>query len=90
MFILASGNVSFSNYIILSDSSLVQCLLILPGIGCMLGGGYGKVMGAGEVLLGAHVDVIVLGVVQHAFQALVRRYADRTWRKTCMLVSIIR
>ena len=90
MFILASGNISFSNYIILSDSSLIQSLLIFSSISSMLGGGHGKVMGAGEVLLGAHVDVVVLGVVQHAFQALVRRYADRTWRKTCMLVSIIR
>ena len=79
-----------SIYFILSDSSLVQCLLILPGIGGMLGGGHGKVMGAGEVLLGAHVDVVVLGVVQYTFQSLVRRHADRAWGQAGILVSIIR
>ena len=56
----------------------------------MLGGGDGKVVGAGKVLLGAHVDVIVLGIVQHAFEALIGRDADGTRRKACMLVGVVR
>ena len=56
----------------------------------MLGGGHGKVVGAGEILLGAHVDVIVLGVVQDAFQTLVGRNSDRTRRESGILIRVIR
>ena len=47
-------------------------------------------MSAAEVFLGAHINVVVLGVVQDTFQALVGWYTDGTWRKAGMLVSIIR
>ena len=75
---------------IVSNPSLIQSLLIFPGIGSMLGISDRKVMGAGEIFLGTHVEVIVLGVVQDTLQALVRRYTDRAWRKSGILIGIIR
>ena len=47
-------------------------------------------MSAGEIFLGAHIKVVVLGVVQDAFQTLVGRDTDRTWRKAGVLIGIIR
>lgn len=43
-----------------------------------------------EIFLGAHVDVLVLYVVEHGIDACHRRDADRTWRKSRILVRIIR
>ena len=74
----------------LTDAPTVQSLLIFPGIGSMLGISDRKVMGAGEIFLGTHVEVIVLGVVQDAFQSLVRGYTDRTRRKAGILIGIIK
>ena len=56
----------------------------------MLGGSDRKVVGTGEIFLGAHVEVVVLGIVQDAFQSLVGGDTDRTRRKTCMLIRIVR
>ena len=47
-------------------------------------------MGAGEVLLGAHVEVVVLGVVQDTFQTLVGGDTDGARRKAGILICIIR
>ena len=55
----------------------------------MLGGSDRKVVGTGEIFLGAHVEVIVLGIVQDAFQSLIGGDTDRTRRKTGMLISVI-
>ena len=74
----------------LSNPPFIQSLLIFPGIGSMLGISDRKVMSAGEIFLGTHVEVIVLGVVQDAFQSLVRRYTDRARRKSGILVSVVR
>ena len=74
----------------LTDASTVQSLLIFPGIGSMLGISDRKVMGAGEIFLGTHVEVIVLGVVQDTLQTLVGRNSDRTRRESGMFVGIIR
>ena len=56
----------------------------------MLGGGHGKVVGAGEIFLGAHIEVVVLGIVQDAFQPLVGGDTDRTRRKAGILIRIVR
>ena len=55
----------------------------------MLGGSHCKVMRAREIFLGAHVEIVVLGIVQDAFQPLVGGDTDRTRRKTGMLISVI-
>ena len=55
----------------------------------MLGGSHGKIMGAGEIFLGAHIEVIMLGVVQHAFQSLIRGNTDGTWRKSGIFIGVI-
>ena len=75
---------------LLSNSSSIQRLLILPCIGGMLCRCDCKIVSAGEIFLGAHVDVIVLGVVQDTFQTLVGRNSDRTRRESCILIGIIR
>ena len=56
----------------------------------MLGGSDRKVVGAGEILLGAHVKIVVMRVVQHTFQALIGGDTDGPRRKAGMLVSIVR
>lgn len=75
---------------LLSNTSTIQRLLILPCIGGMLCRCDCKVMSAGEIFLGAHIKVVVLGVVQDAFQTLVGRNADRTRWKAGVLIGIIR
>ena len=75
---------------LLSNPSTIQSLLILPCIGSMLCRCYCKIVSAGEIFLGAHVEVIVLGVVQDTFQTLVGRNSDRTRRKAGVLIGIIR
>ena len=75
---------------LLSNSSTIQSLLILPSIGGMLCRCDGKIVGAGEIFLGAHVDVMVLGVAQDTFQTLVGRHSNRTGRKADILIGIIR
>ena len=75
---------------LLSNSSTIQCLLILPCIGGMLCRCDCKIVSAGEIFLGAHIEVVVLGIVQDAFQTLVGRDTDRTWRKAGVLIGIIR
>ena len=47
-------------------------------------------MSAGEVFLGAHIEVVVLGVVEYTFQALVGRHTDRSRGEAGILISIIR
>ena len=46
---------------------LVECLLIAAGVGVVFAKCSGKVMCAGEVFFCAHVQVVVLLVVQYAF-----------------------
>ena len=75
---------------LLSNTSTIQRLLILPCIGSMLCRCDCKIVSAGEIFLGAHVEVIVLGVVQDTFQTLVGRDTDRTRRESGILVGIIR
>ena len=73
-----------------SNPSLIQSLLIPSGVSSMLSRVGSKVMSAGKVFLGTHIDVVVLGVVQYTFQTLIGRYTDGTRRKAGMLISIIR
>ena len=73
-----------------SNPSFIQSLLIPSGISGMLSRVGCKIVSAAEVLLGAHVEVIVLGVVEYTFQALIGRHTDGTWRKSGVLVCIIR
>ena len=54
----------------LTDVSLVQCLLVAAGIGLMFSKGSGKVVRAREIFFGAHVEVIMLCMVQYAFYSL--------------------
>ena len=75
---------------LLSNSSTIQSLLILPCIGSMLCRCDCKIVSAGEIFLGAHVDVIVLGIVQDTFQTLIGRNSDRTRRESGILIRVIR
>jgi len=56
----------------------------------MLAVGGRKVVGAREILLGAHIEVVVMRIIQHGIQAYYRRYAYRTGRQTAMDISVIR
>ena len=75
---------------LLSNTSTIQRLLILPCIGGMLCRCDRKVVSAGEIFLGAHIEVVVLGIVQDAFQTLVGRNADRTRWKSGIFIGVIR
>ena len=74
----------------LLNSSLVECLGVFCRILQVLLIGAGEVVGTAEILLGAHVDVLVLYVVEHGVDACHRRDADRTRRKSRILIRIIR
>lgn len=74
----------------LTDISLVQCLLIAAGIGLMFSKGSGEIVRAREIFFGAHVEVIMLCMIQYAFYSLNGSNADRTGRKPRVLVSIVR
>ena len=50
-------------------------------VGVVLAQGGGEIMGAREVLLSAHVEVVVVRVVQHGINADRGGDTDRTWRK---------
>lgn len=64
----------------LSDAFSVQGLLVSSSIGRMLGGSDRKVMSTGEIFLGTHIEIIMFGIVQDAFQSLIRRNTDRSRR----------
>ena len=54
------------------NASLVECLGIFGGILQVLLIGAGKVVGAREVLLGTHVEIVVADVVEHGVDTLHR------------------
>ena len=64
----------------LTDISLVQCLLIAAGIGLMFSKGSGEIVRAREIFFGAHVNIVVSGVVQYRIQTYGRGNADGTGR----------
>ena len=55
----------------------------------MFGVGDCEIVGAREVLLGTHVEVIVLYVVEHSVDTSHRCYLYRTGWKTCVLVCVV-
>ena len=55
----------------------------------MFGISTGKVVGTGEVFLGAHVDIAVLLVVEHRINGLDGRNAYRPWRQPFVLLCIV-
>ena len=52
-----------------ADFSLVQCCPIALRIVQVFAIGGSKVVSAREVFFGAHIEVIVMGIVQHSIQA---------------------
>ena len=70
----------------LLDSSFIECLGVFCRVLQVLLIGAGEVVGTAEIFLGAHVDVLVLYVVEHGIDACHRRDADRTRRKSRILV----
>lgn len=54
----------------LLDAALIKRLLIAARVGKVLSVGCGKIVGVGEVLLGAHIEVVVLGGTQDGFDGL--------------------
>ena len=52
--------------------------------------GGSEVMVAGEVLLGAHVDIIMFLEIEHRVDRLDRRDTDRSRRQAHILVGIVR
>ena len=74
----------------LPDVPFVQCLLVSAGIGLMLCERMRKIVCAGEILLCAHIQVIVMRIVQHAFDGMDRCYADWSGRKPLYFIGIVR
>ena len=55
----------------------------------MLGGSHGKIMGAGEIFLGTHIQIIVLGRIKYGFESRHGGYADGAWWKSLIYIGII-
>ena len=51
--------------------------------------GAGKVVGATEVLLGTHIEVVVVDGIEYGVNALNGSNLDRTWGKSCILVGVV-
>ncbi len=69
---------------------LIECLLISFSIGVVFTECLCKVVRARKVLFSAHVDVIVLLVVEDALKCLQGSNSYRAWRKSGVLVCIVR
>ncbi len=46
-------------------------------------------MGAAEILLGTHVEIIVMDVVEHGINACHCRDADRPWRQSWVAIGVV-
>ena len=51
--------------------------------------GAGEIVRAAEILLGAHVEVVVVHMVEHGVDASYARYADGAWWKTWVLIRVV-
>ena len=73
----------------LLDAALIECLAVLGGILQMLGVGTCKIVGTTEVLLGTHIEVVVMYVVEHCIDASHGGDAYRTGREADVAVSVV-
>ena len=55
----------------------------------MLGVSAGKVVGAAEILLRTHVEIVVVDVVEHGINAGNSRDADRPWRQSWVAIGVV-
>ena len=62
------------------DFSFVECVPVALGVAVVLAQGGGKVVRAREILFGAHVEVVVVGVVEYGIQSDGGGDADGAWR----------
>ena len=81
----------FASFLIyrLLDSSFVECLGIFCSILQVFLIGAGKIVGAAEILLGAHIEILVLYMVEYGINAGNRWNADWARRKTWILVGVV-
>ena len=73
----------------LSDASCIEGFPVAPCVAVVLGERRGEVVRAGEVFLGAHVEVVVLGVVEHGFQSCDACDADGAWGQSFYAVGVV-
>ncbi len=88
-FILATKGKKVHPPFFLLNPPFVEGLLIAACIGIVLGEGGGEVVGAGEVFLGAHVEVVVAGWIEHGFEGCHGGDADGAWREAFIYIGIV-
>ena len=67
----------------------IQRLLIPPCVRGVLRTIYGKVMIPGKILLGAHIQIGMTDIIQHAFDALYAGDADGAGREPLVFVRVV-
>ena len=56
----------------------------------MLWVGLGEVMSAREILLGTHIEIVVMNEIEHSIYTCNARNTDRTWRKSLITIGVVR
>ena len=81
-----------NNWAILSlfcYAALVECLSIALGVCCMFLVSGSKIVRARKVLLGTHIYIVVVYVVEHRLYGIERWYTYRAYGQTYIAVSVV-
>ena len=70
-------------------AAFVECLCIFSGIVYVFLVGFGEVVGAAEILLGAHVEIVVMNAIEHSIDTRDGRNADRAGREPRIFVGVV-
>ena len=64
--------------------------MVAVGVGLVLCRCAGKVVRTAEVFLGAHIDVVVVLVVEYGIQIFCHGDADGAWGQTFVFIGVVR
>ena len=70
-------------------TAFVECLCIFSGIFHVFLVGFGEVVGATEIILGAHVEIVVMNAIEHSINTCDGRNADRAGREPRVFVGVV-
>ena len=73
----------------LLDASAVECRVVSHGIAVVFAQCAGKVVIAREVLLGAHIEIVVRGVVEYGINGSFRGDAYGAGRESCVEIGVV-
>ena len=75
--------------LVLFDTSFIECLAVLGSILQVLLVSFGEIMRSAEIFLCAHIEIVVMHMIEHGINASNARDANRAWRKTGILIGVV-